>query len=102
MRCNSEVLPVPRSPVITMAPLARVAEGHRARRRPVAPARQLPDRSVIAVDDLETWERSESGHAVLEILLELVERHSDRTLFVFTMCRQADSFVGLAKRGLLV
>lgn len=67
--------------------------------------RTLPERSALVVEDAELWwERSPDGLAVLDVLLEAVERHGDRCLFVLDLNTRAfhaiDRFRGLAQRAL--
>jgi hypothetical protein len=66
---------------------------------------ELPPGSILALDDLEMWwERGEAGLAVLDQLLELIERHGDRTLFILALGRQAHTLINgfrpLADRAL--
>jgi len=67
----------------------------------------LPDGSVLVLSDLELWwERSPSGLAVLELLVELIARHSDHVLFVLEigshMLRLIENFVPLSAEALVV
>ncbi len=46
----------------------------------------LPEHAAIVIDDLELWwERSETGLAVIDELLELIRRHGRRILFVVSV-----------------
>ncbi len=54
----------------------------------------LPDGSVIVLQDAELWwERSEDGLAVIETLIDLVERSSERSLFLIEMGLHAFKFI---------
>jgi amino acid transporter len=69
--------------------------------------RALPDGSAVVIDDLELWwERSREGMAVVDRILELVERHGGRVLFILCVGRQAlnllDRLCALSDRALAV
>ncbi len=57
---------------------------------PSAVVDRLPDGSVIVVDDLELWwERSIEGFGVIDLLIDLIERHGRRCLFLIVASRQS-------------
>ena len=46
----------------------------------------IPERSVLVIEDLELWwERSEHGLAVIDALIEVIEAHASRVLFLIEM-----------------
>jgi len=69
--------------------------------------RTLPEGSALVVEDAELWwERSAEGLAVIDVLLDAIERHGDRCLFVLDLNTRAfraiDRFRALARRALAV
>jgi amino acid transporter len=55
---------------------------------------QLPDGSAILLDDLELWwERTPAGRAVIDAILDLIDKHSGRILFLLSLSTQAYHFV---------
>jgi amino acid transporter len=55
---------------------------------------ELPDGSMLALDDFEMWwARDQGGLAVVDCVLSLIERFGKRILFVLTMSRQAYAFI---------
>ncbi len=69
--------------------------------------RTLPEGSTLLLEDLELWwERSPGGLAVIDLLLDVIERHGERCLFVLDLntgaFRAIDRFRGLAQRALAV
>ena len=54
----------------------------------------LPERSVVVLDDFELWwERQEAGFAVIDVILDLVERHGDRILFIIGVSTTAFALI---------
>jgi amino acid transporter/DNA replication protein DnaC len=52
--------------------------------------RSVPDGAVFVLDDFELWwERSEQGMAVVDIILELMEKHGDRCFFIANVNQHA-------------
>jgi amino acid transporter/DNA replication protein DnaC len=52
--------------------------------------RSVPDGAVFVLDDLELWwERSEQGMTVVDIILELMEKHGDRCIFIANLNQHA-------------
>jgi len=55
---------------------------------------QIPKNSVILFDDLELWwERSEEGLAVIQEIEEMINRYSQKILFIFTMGKFTFNFI---------
>ncbi len=86
---------------------AAVAKARDASGTADAVVRGLPDGSVVLIDDLELWwERSGEGLAVIDRILELVDRHGGRVLFLLSVGRQAltliDRFRPLSDHALCV
>jgi len=54
----------------------------------------LPDDTVVVLRDLEMWwERSPDGLRVIDRVLQLVDQHGERLLFIIEIGRQALSFI---------
>jgi len=56
--------------------------------------RELPEPSAIVIDDLELWwERTADGLAVVDLILDLIEFHGHRCLFILTASTQSYAFI---------
>ncbi len=61
---------------------------------PVELIRSLEQGAVVILDDFELWwERSPGGFGVVDVVLDLIDRFSDRCLFVLCMSRPAYRFI---------
>lgn len=59
---------------------------------------QLPRKSVVILDDLEQWwERSENGMKIVETVLDLIDRYSQKCFFVVNTNSFAFSFINTVR-----